>query len=249
MQTATNQPEIHRLKVNRALSKEFPIDFQEEIINLMRNLLDVSAVRFALVKPQIHIKGYVSYNVAKETEEIYQARYAHMDPMHPSRFKDSDITVICSDTMMPENEWRESTFYKEYMAPHNFNHDTDVFFRQNGEIIAVLTLCRDDNLGAFHKKELEQLRHLQPFMEYALNKIYQPKRFSERELFSKRYSLTERELDVVEVVMAGADTKTMANELNLSMATVKTHLQHIFEKVRVHSTKELIAVLFRELNL
>ncbi|MFQ5659727.1 MAG: helix-turn-helix transcriptional regulator [Gammaproteobacteria bacterium] len=229
-------------------SKDFPIEFQEEIIDLIRNLIEVSAVRFQLVNPQIHIKGYVSYNVDEEAEEIYQARYTHLDPLHPSRFEGTETSVICSDTMMSDEEWRQSVFYKEFMAPRHYDHDTDVFFRQDGRIIAVLSLLRDDTLGPFSEKEIDLIHHIQPFLEYSLNNIYLPKRFSERDFFLKKYALTDRELDVVEIVMAGAETKTMANELNLSLATVKTHLQHIFNKVGVHSTKELISVLFRDLN-
>lgn len=53
---------------------------------------------------------------------------------------------------------------------------------------------------------------------------------------------------MLETLMAGVEIKTMARELNLSTATVKTHLQHIFEKVGVRSSKELISTLFRELS-
>lgn len=234
---------------NKFISVDFPVDFQEETISLTRKLIAVSAVRFGLVNPHMLIKGYVSYNVGAETERLYQTRYSHLDPMHPSRFEDTGVTVVCSDTMMPESEWRQSEFYRQYMAPHHFDHDADVFFRQNDEIIAVLSLLRDDSIGAFTGDELQLLRHLQPFLEYALNKVYQPRRFSERDLISRKYALTARELDVMEVVMDGADTKTMASELNLSLATVKTHLQHIFDKVGVHSTKELISKLYRELSV
>lgn len=236
------------MKAKRIDGKNFPIDFQREIINLAKGTLKISGARFALVNPEIHVKGFVSYNVDAESEELYQSQYAHLDPMHPSRFKDSDVTVICSDTMMTEQEWRQSVFYLNYMAPHHFDHDTDIFFRQNSEIVAVLSLLRNDSLGAFNEEELGMLRNMQPFMEYALNSVYQPKRFSERELFSDKYCLTKRELDVLEFAMAGHNNKTIANELNLSLPTVRTHLQHIYDKVGVHSTNELISRLFRELQ-
>lgn len=230
-------------------NRNFPVEFQQELIDLVRGLMPVSAVRFWLINPQMNLKGYVSYNIDAETEELYQEQYSHLDPMHPSRYENTDVTVICSDTMMSAEEWRRSTFYKEFMAPRHYNHDVDVFFRNGGKIIAVLTVVRDNILGAFNGEELLLLQRLQPFLEYSLNNVYLPRRFSERELFSNRFSFTERELDVVEVVMAGSDIKTVASELNLSQATVKTHLQHIFEKTGVHSTRELISILFRELKI
>ena len=230
-------------------NRNFPVEFQQELIDLVRGIIPVTAVRFWLINPQINLKGYVSYNVDADSEEVYQGQYSHLDPMHPSRFENTDIAVICSDIMMPADEWRRSVFYKEFMAPRHFDHDTDVFFRTEGKIIAVLSILRDDALGAFRDEELQLLRSMQPFLEYSLNNVYLPKRFSERAHFSGKFSFTERELDVVEVVMAGMDIRTMAGELNLSQATIKTHLQHVFEKTGVHSARELISTLFRELNL
>lgn len=238
-----------KLKPGPAYKKIFPVEFQKELIDLVKNLMPVSAVRFWLINPQMNLKGYVSYNIAAETEEIYQKQYSHLDPMHPSRYEDTDVAVVCSDTMMSAEEWRRSEFYREFMAPRHYNHDIDVFFRKGGKIIAVLTIVRDNILGAFTNEEQDLLRRVQPFLEFSLNSVYLPRRFSERDLFAGKFSYTERELDVAEVVMGGADIKTMAQELNLSQATVKTHLQHIFEKTGVHSTKELISILFRELDL
>jgi DNA-binding CsgD family transcriptional regulator len=228
--------------------KDYPVEFQVELINLVRNLIGSSAVRFWLINPKIDFKGFVSYNVDKQTEEVYQKKYSCIDPIHPSRFEDTDITVICSDTLMSDNEWRNSDFYREFMAPRHYDHDTDMFFRCDRKITAVLSILRDDRLGPFTEEELELLRHLQPFLEYTLNCVYRPKRFTERKYLTDKYSLTDRELDVVEIVMAGVDTKTIAYELNLSTATVKTHLLHIFEKVGVHTAKELIATFYRELS-
>jgi len=236
------------MKLNNSFSKDFPIGFQEMIINLVGNLITISAARFWLINPKLNIKGCVFYNIDKKTEEVYQNKYSRMDPMHPSRFEGTDITLICSDTLMLDKEWRQSVFYKEFMAPRHYDHNADVFFRSDGKIIAVLSILRDNEIGSFNEKDLDLLRNLQPFMEYTLNNIYLPQRFTEREYLNDKYALTERELDVVEIVMSGVDTKTLAKELNLSMATVKTHLQHIFEKVGVHSTKELISTLFRELS-
>lgn len=229
-------------------NNSFPVAFQEQVLSLAGNLLPLSAARFWLINPKINLKGCVFYNIDNQTEETYQNTYSTMDPMHPNRFEGTEIAVVCSDTIMSDREWRQSLFYREFMGPRHYDHNADLFFRKAGKIIAVLSLLRDDQIGPFSETELKLLRQLQPFMEYALNNIYVPQRFSEREYIAEKYVLTERELDVVEIIMAGVDTKALARELNLSLATAKTHLQHIFRKVGVHSTKELIANLFRELT-
>jgi DNA-binding NarL/FixJ family response regulator len=57
---------------------------------------------------------------------------------------------------------------------------------------------------------------------------------------------TARELDVIELLTLGKSTKEMAKELHVSMATVRTHLQHIFIKLDVHSRTELMAYAVRQ---
>lgn len=53
--------------------------------------------------------------------------------------------------------------------------------------------------------------------------------------------LTEREQQVLVLLVAGASTKAIARELGLSGNTVKTHTRHLFEKLGVRSRTEAAA--------
>lgn len=114
--------------------------------------------------------------------------FGNLDPLRPSNFEDTDTGVVCSDTIMSDEEWRQPYFYREFMAPRHYDHDADIFFRRGGRIIAVLSVLRSDEIGPFNQGELELLKNLQPFMEYTLNSIYLPQRITEREFFSEKYS-------------------------------------------------------------
>jgi LuxR family maltose regulon positive regulatory protein len=60
--------------------------------------------------------------------------------------------------------------------------------------------------------------------------------------------LTERELDVLRALAAGQSNRAIAQQLYLSIATVKVHLKHIYRKLAVSSRTEALARV-RELNL
>jgi LuxR family maltose regulon positive regulatory protein len=60
--------------------------------------------------------------------------------------------------------------------------------------------------------------------------------------------LTERELDVLRALAAGQSNRAIAEQLYLSVATVKVHLKHIYGKLAVNSRTEALARV-RELNL
>jgi len=50
--------------------------------------------------------------------------------------------------------------------------------------------------------------------------------------------LSDREREVLELVMQGFGNKAIADRLAVSVAAVKWHLQHIYEKLHVHSRTE-----------
>ena len=51
-------------------------------------------------------------------------------------------------------------------------------------------------------------------------------------------NLTDREREVLELVMHGHANKAIADRLGVTVAAVKFHLQHIYEKLHVHSRTE-----------
>jgi two-component system response regulator DctR len=55
--------------------------------------------------------------------------------------------------------------------------------------------------------------------------------------------LTEREREVMALVVAGRPNKLIADELNISVRTVEVHRARVFEKMNVKSAVELANLL------
>jgi DNA-binding NarL/FixJ family response regulator len=53
-------------------------------------------------------------------------------------------------------------------------------------------------------------------------------------------TLTAREKEVLELVMQGLENQEIADRMSVSIATIRFHLQHIYEKLHVHSRNEMI---------
>ncbi|ETW21639.1 DNA-binding protein [Mycobacterium gastri 'Wayne'] len=62
-------------------------------------------------------------------------------------------------------------------------------------------------------------------------------------LLRRLYHLTKAEADVALQMVHGADAKQISDELSVSVTTVRTHLQHVFEKTDTHRQVELVRVL------
>ncbi len=59
-------------------------------------------------------------------------------------------------------------------------------------------------------------------------------------------ALTERELDVLRLVVARERNKEIAGDLGISENTVKFHLRNILDKLHAHSRTEIVARAMRE---
>lgn len=63
-------------------------------------------------------------------------------------------------------------------------------------------------------------------------------------LVARANALTARERELVELVVAGLDTRELAKRMFISAYTVKDHLKSVFHKLRVHSRRELVTRVF-----
>ena len=81
----------------------------------------------------------------------------------------------------------------------------------------------------------------------ALVIVVDPKRQAEphRDLLIRLFGLTRAEAEVALRVLRGDGLRPISDELTLSLATVKTHLQHVFTKTGTHRQAELVRLLLR----
>ena len=64
-------------------------------------------------------------------------------------------------------------------------------------------------------------------------------------IFSDRNSLSNREQEVLSLVLRGLDAQNIASELVISPGTVKAHLHRIYVKSNVKTRDELIETFWR----
>jgi len=63
---------------------------------------------------------------------------------------------------------------------------------------------------------------------------------------ANQYNLTERELEVLQLLAKGHSTKAIADKLKIAFNTVRSHLKNIYAKLHVNCGKEAIAKVLGE---
>jgi DNA-binding NarL/FixJ family response regulator len=71
------------------------------------------------------------------------------------------------------------------------------------------------------------------------------RRLSEQGTTDRYDTLSEREREVLQLVAEGRSSKEIADVLSIAHSTVETHRAHIFQKLDIHNTAELVLYAVR----
>ena len=69
------------------------------------------------------------------------------------------------------------------------------------------------------------------------------------DLVENKFNLTEREIQVMELLVEGKENKEIAEILFISPNTVKRHIKSVFSKMDVHSRAAAVAAYLSTYNL
>ncbi len=219
-----------------------PIEFVEKSIEMLYSVAQVKSAAFYHIDENYQTIEFTLYNITPTIHDDYINRFAELDPLNPRLHATGDNRVL-SYRKVIEQSTDGSTFLEEFLEHHGLGDAVEMFFRNGGAIFAGISLFRRDDPD-FSEKDLDLLGRIHPFFEYTLHNIFLPHRHSERTRLAEDYSVTPREMDIIDLIRSGASNKQILKILDISLGTVKAHLVHIFEKVDVKNRTELISVLF-----
>lgn len=63
---------------------------------------------------------------------------------------------------------------------------------------------------------------------------------------ASKFDLTDRELEILRLLVKGRSYKILASELAISIDTVRTHIKNIYEKLQVHSMTDAVLTAIRQ---
>jgi DNA-binding CsgD family transcriptional regulator len=67
----------------------------------------------------------------------------------------------------------------------------------------------------------------------------------ERRRIARALRLTERELEIVQLIADGLDNRSIAKELSVSLETVKTHIRRLFRKLAAKGRAHAVGIAWR----
>ncbi|WP_417224248.1 helix-turn-helix transcriptional regulator [Amphritea sp.] len=220
-------------------------NFQDECLKLLTGVLNVSKAATYLVDSQRKPICYKTWQLQPAMHRQYMDTFHKLDPLHPTQFvEQADVSVVKMNDLVNTQERYDHPYYRDFVSPWGVQDIVELFLRVDNQLIAGFALFTSKQQPEMRIEDIRKANQLHQFMQFSLEQSLAAPKHSQFQVFCDQYQLTPKERMVVELVSQGLPNKSIASGLDCSLATVKTHLQHIFTKTGVNSKTEIASLLY-----
>lgn len=229
-------------------SSEFP----GMLIAMLRELVPVDDAS-VIVYPEreLPVVEYFEVNDASgvSTLDVFVKGPFLLDPYYLAATAEERFGVFRLRDLSPTG-FKDSEYYKAWYRNCGYQDECGFVIPTSGDSFVNIALGKTASRASFTKRELQILADVYPTVEALCQQHWTERRgkASDINLRAQLHNalesfgsslLTERETQVINLVLHGHSTKTVADKLSISMETVKLHRKHAYAKLEVSSQAEL----------
>ena len=185
----------------------------------------------------------------KSTLDVYVKGAFLLDPFYLAATRERAFGVFRLRDLAPK-DFKSSDYYKTWYLNCGYQDECGYLISIGAEGILNVALGKRQPRTTFSKRDLELLADIRPTVDLLCQQHWVdagtklPGVNLRGQLHAALHSfgsslLTDREAQVIKLVLHGHSTKTLAEKLSISMETVKLHRKHAYSKLEVSSQAEL----------
>ncbi|EED36865.1 transcriptional regulator, LuxR family protein [Luminiphilus syltensis NOR5-1B] len=239
---------------------------QQEALTFMERAIGASSSVYGhlrLSQQQVHISEGQERGVPAGAMARWCAGYHRQDPFMRSYLtclSTSPRNVIVSSEVISHHDYVATRFYNEFLKPQSIYHVMIVGLRPSGRVpFGIIGLHRPAEERGFSRLEIAKADLMAPCLRGAVERIQARELLSQHDPLQpggvdvvdtdssitmerrmKRFGLSRREKQVVELLRQGLSSLHIADQLNISARTVNNHLRSVYDKCGVHNRTALI---------
>ena len=227
-------------------------EFAPTLVRLLKTLLPIDDATVIVYEGgSLPVLEY--FDVIEETGSTTLDRFLQgaflLDPFYQAAARDHRFGVFRLRDLSPTG-FKDSEYYKNWYRSCGYKDECGYLFPLRGDGFVNIALGRTQARASFTKTHLQLLADMAPTIETLCRSHWaEPAhRGTGPNLRAQLHKaldafgssmLTERESQVINLVLHGHSTKTIAEKLSISMETVKLHRKHAYAKLEVSSQAEL----------
>ena len=184
--------------------------------------------------------GFQAHRTPWAVREAYLKHdIARSDPMHPACLAGQNVRFLSIFDSRVSGPLQSRRTYWNFLSAFGARDTAEMMFRVGGRAVAGLSLVWVGKSGG--GAERQQGESVQSYVEFNLRSYFHEAPVPDSDDSDIRLGLTERELEIVQLICHGLTNAQIAHRLNIGIATVKTHLLHVFEKLGVQTRAALVS--------
>jgi DNA-binding CsgD family transcriptional regulator len=172
---------------------------------------------------------------------VYVEEFQRCDPISPRLRPRRGPTPIYS--VVNRAELERTRYFNEFLRVYQTTDGIDLHLYDGETNVGDFRFWRAPGGIPVGSREVALLTLLQPVLLCATRNLYNRTSTATGHGFPQ---LTSRENQVVALVARGSTDRIIAHDLGISYWTVRTHLDHVFEKLDIPNRAALIARVHRE---
>jgi len=172
-----------------------------------------------------------------------------LDPYYLAATRENRYGVFSIRDLAPVG-FEESEYYRTWYRDSGYQDECGYLIPISGEGFINISLGRTGRCPPFTKQQLAVLEAIRPTIEALCQQHWADSKSvsNSGNLRGQMHAaldafgsslLTDRETQVISLVLHGHSTKTVAEKLSISMETVKLHRKHAYAKLEISSQAEL----------
>ncbi|MCP4070282.1 MAG: helix-turn-helix transcriptional regulator [Hyphomicrobiales bacterium] len=242
--------------------------FPETLVNSLKILVDFdNSVVFSYYqnkKPHCLFHTFSPEKSVVCVDDYLKGPYL-LDPFFKVCVKKVDAGLYRLGDIAPDRFY-QSEYYRSYYRRTKLADEICYTFYLDKGIAIVISLMRAEESSRFTAREFRQLGSVAPIIVSLARRHWMevPERYGKettekeqteihsltedtvRAMFSER--LTPRETQVVAQVLEGHSSDSIANDLGISVGTVRIHRRNIYAKLQISSQQELFSIFLKKVT-
>jgi DNA-binding CsgD family transcriptional regulator len=229
-------------------------DFPRAVLRAVARLVPCDMASFNTVETsrrRMHSVAEPASVVASPATVEGLASLMHDHPLLAHHLASRDARPVMLSDLVTRRQFRDSALYWEFYRPIGIDHQMTV----------ALTLGLDSSVGIalsrcgadFTEQERALLEILRPHLARAFATLGGEQEMARRRAraavgsgrspaaATTHWELTHREAEIMVLLAGGASNAELGDALRISPLTVKKHLEHIYQKLRVHRRGAAVA--------
>jgi DNA-binding CsgD family transcriptional regulator len=226
-------------------------DFPQMLIQMLQDLVPCQDATI-LLYPATDLPVIEYFDIpegGRSTLDVFIKGAFLLDPYYLAATRDRKFGVFRLRDLSPTG-FKDSEYYKAWYRSCGYQDECGYLLPIGEEGFVNIALGKITPRASFTKRERKILEDILPTVETLCQKHWSDSSTpagsvnlraqlnSALDTFGSSL-LTERESQVINLVLHGHSTKTLADKLSISVETVKLHRKHAYAKLEVSSQAEL----------